>query len=197
MDFVEQHLVDECRREQPFVIHIDRAAGLERGFSIDSSYIIQSPTIGTQTTTTQPSIVDATTSNLTSEQPTSSQASDSSSHQQQSPETSQTQQQAAASMSEPPSTPSSAYHPGASPSISTSATPTLALNQMGGAEQMDTSSGAIGDPTTPIPLTAPLAGVVCPPRRTQLIKVVLDFLKKCITDHVFADSVRHSVFKLF
>ena len=191
-----QHLVNDCRREQPFMIRIERASGVERGASIDSSYLIQSPTIGThgdtQMSSPQQSATVVTTSSST-EQLAGTQALDSSSQTLQTTNASQ----APSTPDRPASPPSSAILAGTTQSSTildvaeTSSQSTT--SQQGGVEQMDTSSGAMGEPATPMHLAAPLPGVLCPPRRTQLIKVVLDFLKKCITDHVFADSVRHSM----
>jgi hypothetical protein len=187
-----EHLVDDCRREQPFMIRIERPSGVERGVSIDSSYLIQSPTIGThgdtQMSSPQQSAAVVTTSSST-DQLAGAQAPESSS---------QTQQTTSASQAlSPPVRPASPPSSGSTQSLTvldvsgTSSQTTTC--QQGGVEQMDTSSGAMGEPSTATLLAAPLPGVLCPPRRTQLIKVVLDFLKKCITDHVFADSVRHSM----
>ena len=190
-----QHLVDDCRREQPFMIRIERASGVERGASLDSSYLIQSPTIGTHGDTQMSSPLQSAAVVITSSSSdqlagTQAQALDSAS---------QTPQ--ATNATQAPSTPERPASPSSSAGTTQSSTvhdvagmsSQATTSQQAGVEQMDTSSGAIGEPSTPMHLAAPLPGVLCPPRRTQLIKVVLEFLKKCITDHVFADSVRHSM----
>ena len=205
-----QHLVDDCRREQPFVIRLERASGVERGASIDSSPIIGTQG-DTQMSSPQQSTAVETTSTSTeqlagagSQAQSQTQALDSASQSQQT--TSAVPERTPSTSERPATPPSTAFlaGTGTSPASSSSAglealgTASQATSgQQAGVEQMDTSSGVMGEPSTSMQLAAPLPGVVCPPRRTQLIKVVLEFLKKCITDHVFADSVRHSMCFLY